>query len=137
MHARAHGFPSADGQTTKSASSPPVPPPLALPFCHRRDMSLENVLLTEHGEAKIVDFGMALRFGQPQGRGGAGGASAGGAFSGGAAGSGSGGISNARSISPTGPFGKKHYMPPEVALNEREYDGYMVDMWACGVIMFM
>lgn len=104
-----------------------------MPSPFTRDLSLENILLTEHGQAKIIDFGMALRFGHA--RGGGRGASAGGAFSGGAAAAGGG--TDARSISPTGPFGKKHYMPPEVALNENEYDGYMVDVWACGVIMFM
>lgn len=104
-----------------------------VPLFSHRDMSLENILLTEGDRVKIIDFGMALRLAQPPGRrdGDAG------AFRG--AGDGSGGASDrgARSISPTGPFGKRHYMPPEVAMNEQEYDGFSVDVWACGVIMFM
>ncbi|CAN0372559.1 unnamed protein product [Hapterophycus canaliculatus] len=100
-------------------------------------MSLENILLTEHGEVKIIDFGMVLRCGQshaenPVGEGGGG--------TGGSDGDGRSAVSNtcnARSISPTGPFGKKHYMAPEVAMNEQDYDGFAVDVWAVGVIMFM
>ncbi|CAM9316217.1 unnamed protein product [Ectocarpus sp. 6 AP-2014] len=92
-------------------------------ICHR-DVSLENIVLSVTGEVKIIDFGLALRSGQhrPQGR-----------------------IAqfdgdnqfNARSISPTGPFGKKHYMPPEVAMNEEDYNGFAVDVWALGVVMFI
>lgn len=98
-----------------------------------RDMSLENILLAEGGQVKVIDFGMALRLQQPPGRrdGGAG------AFNSDGGGSGSASARGARSISPTGPFGKRHYMPPEVAMNEQEYDGFSVDVWACGVIMFM
>lgn len=95
-------------------------------------MSLENILLTGDGQVKIIDFGMALRLEHPPGRRGGGA----GAFDGGGGGGG-GSDRGARSISPTGPFGKRHYMPPEVAQNAPEYDGFSVDVWACGVIMFM
>ncbi|CAN0068044.1 unnamed protein product, partial [Scytosiphon promiscuus] len=108
----------------------------SLQICHR-DMSLENILLTEHDEVKIIDFGMVLRFGQQQ-------AQAHGGEDGGGAGafdgdrrSGGSDSSSARSVSPTGPFGKKHYMAPEVAMNQRIYDGFAVDIWAVGIIMFI
>lgn len=102
-------------------------------------MSLENILLDDGGRVKIIDFGMALRLQQPpgQGQGGGGGAGAFHGAGGHGAGGGAGDRGGGRSISPTGPFGKKHYMPPEVAMNEQEYDGFSVDVWACGVIMFM
>lgn len=28
-------------------------------------------------------------------------------------------------------------VPPEVAMNEQDYDGFAVDVWALGVVMFM
>lgn len=97
-------------------------------------MSLENILLAEGDRVKIIDFGMALKLEQPPGPSGGGAAAA---FDGHGDGSGGARDRGARSISPTGPFGKRHYMPPEVAMNEQEYDGFSVDVWACGVIMFM
>eukprot|EP00752_Nemacystus_decipiens_P011246 g9995.t1 len=103
-----------------------------LQICHR-DMSLENILLADGGVVKIIDFGMALKLQQPPGPRGGGAA----AFGGGGDVSGGAGRRGARSMSPTGPFGKRHYMPPEVAMNEQEYDGFSVDVWACGVIMFI
>ncbi|CAM9910977.1 unnamed protein product [Ectocarpus fasciculatus] len=87
-------------------------------------MSLENIVLDVNGEVKIIDFGLALMSGQhrPQAR---------------TAQFDGANPFNARSISPTGPFGKKHYMPPEVAMNEQDYDGFAVDVWALGVVMFI
>lgn len=99
-------------------------------------MSLENILLTEHGEVKIIDFGMVLRFGQPQGQSRVGEGGEEGDFDNDGR-SGGSNSSGARSISPTGPFGKKHYMAPEVARNDQDYDGFAVDVWAIGIIMFM
>ena len=78
-------------------------------------MSLENILLDKDGRAKLIDFGMALMVGQPHG------VSAGGRSS----------------IPPTGPCGKRSYMAPEVAMGDRPYDGFAVDVWACGIILFM
>ena len=72
-------------------------------------MSAENILLDDKGRAKIIDFGMALMMGPP-------------------------GVS---SILPTGPCGKRNYMAPEVAKSDRAYDGFAVDVWACGIILFM
>ena len=28
-------------------------------------------------------------------------------------------------------------MPPEVLLNDRPFDGFAIDVWACGVILFI
>ncbi|CAM9501836.1 unnamed protein product [Pylaiella littoralis] len=103
----------------------------SLQICHR-DMSLENVLLAGDGQVKIIDFGMALRLGQPQGHRRGGEAAA--AFGGGGGG---GGSSGHRSMSPTGPVGKRHYMPPEVAMDDHEGNGFAADVWACGIIMFI
>ena len=71
-----------------------------------RDMSLENILLDYYGRAKIIDFGMAR---------------------------------TGYAVPPTGPCGKRRYMAPEVAMNaisNRAYDGFKVDVWACGIVLF-
>lgn len=99
-------------------------------------MSLENILLDGEGRTKIIDFGMALMVDQPQRHRG----SVETLAAAGGDGGGGGGMDNSgsrRSISPTGPCGKKHYMAPEVAMNDRAFDGFAVDVWACGVILFM
>lgn len=40
-------------------------------------------------------------------------------------------------IQPSGTCGKKHYMAPEIEQNTQPFDGYAVDMWAVGVILFL
>lgn len=71
----------------------PPPPCFVSP---PRDVSLENIVLTVTGEVKIIDFGLALRSGQHRPQGPTANFDGANPF-------------NARSISPTGPFGKKHY----------------------------
>ena len=78
-------------------------------------MSLENILL-DNGRAKIIDFGMAITMEHTHH-----GVSASGQIS----------------IPPTGPYGKRRYMAPEVAMGNQAYDGFKVDVWACGIILFM
>ncbi|CAM9989773.1 unnamed protein product [Laminaria digitata] len=97
-----------------------------LNICHR-DMSLENILLDGEGRVKIIDFGMALMVDQPQPH----------LMMETLAMTGGGSANSRRSISPTGPCGKKHYMAPEVAMNDRAFDGLAVDVWALGVILFI
>lgn len=40
-------------------------------------------------------------------------------------------------IKPQGTCGKWHYMSPEIHNNNTPFDGYTVDMWAAGVILFL
>ena len=90
-----------------------------LSFMHSRgvvhlDLSCENVLLSDSGEVKIIDFGQA-RFveyerdskGQPQRK----------RFSG---------------IKP----GKKGYKDPDI-FRGATFDGVAADIWSCGVIIFI
>lgn len=111
-------------------------------ICHR-DMSLENLLVHKDG-ALIIDMGMCLLIpdsGDP-----------------------STGISSAlhplsvntsqtngstslpivsrrgrprQLILPQGTCGKWIYMSPEIYQNSEPFDGYAVDMWAAGVILFL
>lgn len=83
-----------------------------------RDLSLENILL-HNNQPMIVDFGMALIVGQPQ------------------SGHGMGAAGGIGIVSSMGQSGKKRYMAPEVAMNMPSFDGFAVDIWACGVILYM
>ncbi|CAM9555959.1 unnamed protein product [Scytosiphon promiscuus] len=81
--------------------------------CHR-DVSLENLLLTEAGVVKLVDFGLALRIPQTaDGR--------------------------AKVLPAQGPCGKPYYMSPEVLASSSSsgFDGFAVDVWACGIVLFI
>jgi serine/threonine protein kinase len=105
-------------------------------ICHR-DMSLENLLVHESG-VLIIDMGMCLRVPFPlEGEGPSPGqvpkvpppaevpmeAS----------------VRNVRRfmMRPQGTCGKWHYMSPEIHSNATPFDGYAVDMWAAGVILFL
>ena len=96
-----------------STSPPSIESPLLQTRHPFRDMSLENILLDYNGRAKIIDFGMA-REGHPHG--------------------------GQINVPPTGPCGKKRYMAPEVVMSltsNQAYDGFKVDVWACGIVLFM
>ena len=77
-----------------------------------RDVSLENLMLDEKGVVKLVDFGLALRIPQtPDGA--------------------------AKILQPQGQCGKLYYMSPEVLSGSGGFDGFAVDVWACGIVLFV
>lgn len=91
--------------------------------CHR-DISLENVLIDESHRSLIIDLGMCLRV----------------PFDDGSKG---GGVVDAscgtlrRLIKPLLPCGKTNYISPEVLESKLPFDGYAIDLWATGVILFI
>jgi serine/threonine protein kinase len=88
-----------------------------------RDLSLENVLIHD-GHCVIVDLGMALRvpFVDPENEHLLTDASAG---------------TMRRLIQAQGQGGRWTYMAPEVVSREDQFDGYAIDLWAAGVILFI
>lgn len=80
-------------------------------FLPIRDVSLENLLL-EGNVVKIIDLGLALKV--PQ-------------FADG----------SAVPLPPQGACGKQFYMSPEVLTSSGEFDGFAVDVWACGIMLFV
>ncbi len=76
-------------------------------------MSMENILITEDGDGIIIDLGMCLRLALESDTG------------------------RCYLTPPRGPCGKKNYMAPCIVANEHPFDGFAVDMWAAGVILFM
>lgn len=87
-------------------------------------MSLENLLVHESG-ALIIDMGMCLRIPYAH--------------------SNENTMTETQSLrstqrhllSPQGTCGKWIYMSPEILKNSKPFDGYAVDMWAAGVILFL
>mmetsp|Transcript_5923 Transcript_5923/g.14617 ORF Transcript_5923/g.14617 Transcript_5923/m.14617 type:complete len:448 (+) Transcript_5923:483-1826(+) len=94
----------------------------AVGICHR-DLSLEN-LLVDKDNCLIIDMGMCLRvpYSNPsqvdcitdarRGK-------------------------SRRLIMPQGTCGKHNYMSPEIFLNREPFDGFAVDLWAAGVILYI
>jgi polo-like kinase 1 len=81
--------------------------------CHR-DLSLQNLVLSGDGYCKIIDLGMALRL--PY-------------------------VETADGVEfllmpPQGACGKQNYMAPEVIVNTQPLNGFQVDIWALGIILF-
>lgn len=77
-----------------------------------RDLSLENVMIHQD-RAVIIDMGMSLNCPFDQNR-------------------------QRRLIAPQGAAGKMKYMAPEVYSNhEAGFDGFAIDMWAVGVILYI
>jgi len=80
-------------------------------ICHR-DISLENVMLSESGRAVIIDFGMCLLLPRHVM---------------------SGEVMN---VGPQGTCGKKSYMAPEIYHNS-SFNGFQSDVWSLGVLLYM
>mmetsp|Transcript_3372 Transcript_3372/g.8122 ORF Transcript_3372/g.8122 Transcript_3372/m.8122 type:complete len:390 (-) Transcript_3372:236-1405(-) len=88
--------------------------------CHR-DMSLENILVDEYTRSVVIDLGMCLRVPYDNGEQ-VGDVSAGGLR---------------RLIQPLTPCGKPNYISPEILGSEAPFDGFAIDLWATGVILFI
>ena len=91
--------------------------------CHR-DLSLENIMVDENGKLVIIDFGMALRvpYTDPSNIGCVTDVSEG---------------TERRLMLAQGQGGKLMYMAPEVVAREDVFDGFAIDLWASGVILFV
>jgi len=88
--------------------------------CHR-DMSLENILVDDYTRSVVIDLGMCLRIPYDNGE------EIGDVTSGGLR----------RLIKPLIPCGKPNYISPEILASDRPFDGFAIDLWATGVILFI
>mmetsp|Transcript_14814 Transcript_14814/g.41280 ORF Transcript_14814/g.41280 Transcript_14814/m.41280 type:complete len:398 (+) Transcript_14814:424-1617(+) len=91
-------------------------------ICHR-DLSLENILV-HTDNCFIIDMGMCLLvpYSDPANP---------------------GGVTDVRGgtirrlIKPHGVCGKRNYMSPEIKANVDAFDGFAIDLWAAGVILYI
>jgi len=92
-----------------------------LGICHR-DLSLENILVDVEN-CLVIDMGMCLRvpYNSP-GRNSVTDVQRG---------------TSRRLIKPQGVCGKHNYMSPEVFENTKPFDGFCIDLWAAGAILYI
>lgn len=90
--------------------------------CHR-DLSLENILV-DGEQCMIIDMGMCLRVPYTD-------ANRPNAISDVTRGK------SRRLMKPQGVCGKHNYMSPEVFRNSDNFDGFAIDLWAAGVILYI
>jgi serine/threonine protein kinase len=92
-------------------------------MCHR-DITLENLMLDANNNLVMIDFGLALRVPYVDT-------------------SNYGGVADVsegncrRLITKQGQSGNLAYLAPEVVEPENEFDGFAVDLWSAGVILFI
>lgn len=90
--------------------------------CHR-DMSLENILVDEYKTSVVIDLGMCLKIPYDSGT--------------------DGEVTDVtagtlrRLVTPLIPCGKPNYISPEVLKSQVPFDGFAIDLWASGVILFI
>lgn len=89
--------------------------------CHR-DLSLENILVDEYRTSVVIDLGMCLRIPYLADDGTIGDVSCGGLR---------------LLMRPMIPCGKPNYISPEVLKSQEPFDGFAIDLWASGVILFI
>jgi len=91
-------------------------------ICHR-DLSLENILV-DVNHCAVIDMGMCLRvpYFNPQNPSIATDVTHG---------------TVRRLLKPQGTCGKMNYMSPEIYANKDIFDGFAVDLWAAGVILYI
>jgi serine/threonine protein kinase len=91
--------------------------------CHR-DLSLENVLV-DRENCLIIDMGMCLRvpYSDPAKAGNITDVTRGACLR--------------RLMRPQGVCGKHNYMSPEIFSNTAPFDGFAIDLWAAGVILYI
>jgi len=90
--------------------------------CHR-DLSLENVMV-HTDNCLVIDMGMCLYvpYNDPVQRGSVTDATRG---------------TKRRLMKPQGVCGKHNYMSPEIAANTAPFDGFSIDLWSAGVILYI
>lgn len=88
--------------------------------CHR-DLSLENILVDNFTRSVVIDLGMCLRVPYDNGE------SIGDVSLGGLR----------RLMKPLTPCGKANYISPEILASDEPFDGFAIDLWAVGVILFI
>ena len=90
--------------------------------CHR-DLCMNNIVVDDFGDLRILDFGLCLRvpFADPNNRHLVTDVSA---------------DTSRRLMKAQGQAGSCAYMSPEVALNMGVFDGFAVDLWSAGILLF-